>query len=37
MTKPTFIICLVLMLTSIGIALGLVFGGAWKNGNGNNE
>ena len=28
MTKPTFIICLVLMVTSIGIALGLVFGGA---------
>jgi hypothetical protein len=37
MTKPAFIICLLLMLTSIGVALGLIFGGTWKDDNGNNE
>lgn len=33
MTKLTFIICAVLMLGSIVVALGLVFGGAWNNDN----
>jgi hypothetical protein len=37
MTKVVFIIFTVLILASIGVALGLVFGGAWNNGNGNDE
>jgi hypothetical protein len=32
MMKATFIICLVLMVISIGIAIGLLFG-EWKKGN----
>jgi hypothetical protein len=33
MTKAIFIIFTVLILASTGIALGLVFGGAWNNDN----
>jgi hypothetical protein len=35
--KATFIICLVLMVLSIGIALGLLFGETRKDDNGNGD
>jgi hypothetical protein len=37
MMKATFIICLSLMVISIGIAIGLLFGEARKDDNGNDE